>query len=806
MKRKYNSEYKGENLNHIAFPVGGIGAGMFTLQGPGSLGNFSLRNKPEISNEPNLFAALHLKGSGVTKVLEGQVPKHKIFRATGAGGGDSSGNGLPGRNYGLPRFSDCSFKAAFPFAEICLQDDDVPLNISTEGFSPFIPCDSFNSSLPFGSLRYTFSNNSDMEQECVFYFNSVNFVKTNDKSNSQINQIKNGFEFYQPETDNPGERLWFNVFTNEPANIDTAWFRGRWFDAVTMLWNDMSAGVSNNRRHEDNTSGCGATLSIPFKIKQNQSKTICLFITWYAPDSNIREGGGDCLCEGGCGKEERPKYSPWYSGQFASVNELNEYVQKNYGRLYKESKDFSDCLFGSDLPPEVLEAVSANLSILKSPTILRQKDGRIWGWEGCYDNAGCCGGSCTHVWNYAQALCNLFPDLERGMRQTEFFDSQSEEGHQQFRAALPIGGTEHNFHAASDGQLGCIIKAYREWRISGDKDWLKGIWGNVKQSLNYCISTWDKKEEGILKECHHNTYDIEFYGADIMCTSFYLGALLAAAKIAEELSDDEGKKYYSLYLKGRKFAEEKLFNGEYFVQETGCPDLEVMPKPESDYPEDTEYFKKYGPKYQYGTGCISDGVIGAWLSGLSGLGDIIDIKKIKSHLKSVYKYNFKKNLRKHANPQRPGYASGNEGGLLLCSWPRGGKPPLPFVYSDEVWTGIEYEVASYLISTGFVKEGLDIVKKCRSRYSGAVRNPFNEYECGHWYARAMSSYALLQAFSGAFYDAVSKTLYLKPQIKGDFKCFISTASGYGYAGIKNGAPFIKVKKGNINVEKFDLVK
>jgi hypothetical protein len=184
---------------------------------------------------------------------------------------------------------------------------------------------------------------------------------------------------------------------------------------------------------------------------------------------------------------------------------------------------------------------------------------------------------------------------------------------------------------------------------------------------------------------------------------------------------------------------------------------------------------------------------------------VVDAKKIASHLKSIHKYNLKKDLSAHANPQRPGFACGKEGGLVICTWPKGGDLSLPFVYSDEVWTGIEYQVASHLMLMGLVEEGLDIVRACRDRYDGRIRNPFNEYECGHWYARAMSSYALLQGMSGARYDAVDKILYLKPSIKGDFRCFLSTATGYGTVGVKNGKPFLEVKSGKIDCKEIKLM-
>jgi hypothetical protein len=169
----------------------------------------------------------------------------------------------------------------------------------------------------------------------------------------------------------------------------------------------------------------------------------------------------------------------------------------------------------------------------------------------------------------------------------------------------------------------------------------------------------------------------------------------------------------------------------------------------------------------------------------------------------VHRYNLKKDLSDHADPQRPGFALGAEGGLLLCTWPQGGALSLPFVYSNEVWTGIEYQAAAHMISAGLVDEGMDIVRTTAARYDGRVRNPFDQYECGHWYARALASYALLQAFSGARYDAVTSTLYLRPVVRGDFRSFLSTATGFGTVGVKDGKPFLEVASGTIPYQKIE---
>ena len=85
-----------------------------------------------------------------------------------------------------------------------------------------------------------------------------------------------------------------------------------------------------------------------------------------------------------------------------------------------------------------------------------------------------------------------------------------------------------------------------------------------------------------------------------------------------------------------------------------------------------------------------------------------------------------------------------------------------------------------------------------------MRNPFDELECGHWYARAMSSYALLYSLTGARYDAVDRVLYLSPRVKGDWRAFLCTATGYGTVGIKDGKPFIEVRSGTILVERIEV--
>jgi hypothetical protein len=218
-----------------------------------------------------------------------------------------------------------------------------------------------------------------------------------------------------------------------------------------------------------------------------------------------------------------------------------------------------------------------------------------------------------------------------------------------------------------------------------------------------------------------------------------------------------------------------------------------------------QLLKREGPKYQYGSGCLSDGVIGAWMARIYGIDTPLARDHVRQTLQAIFKHNFKTDLSQHANAQRPGFAMGHEPGLLVCSWPRGGKPTLSLMYSDEVFTGIEYQVASHLIAEGFVKEGLTIVKALRSRYDGRIRNPWNEYECGNYYARAMASYALLGALAGFRYSAVERTLWFGPQLSiRPFQTFFSTASGFGAIVQDARTVRIELLEGELRIEKLVL--
>ena len=823
--------FQGDRTTQIAMPIGGMGAGCICLNGYGGLQDFSIWNRPATTALPEgyspskaAFAILHVKGAKpITKLVEGPFPVLKIYD-----------QGLQGEGYrgggfeGFPRFGECELKGEFPFAEVSISDSFVPVRVSLLAWNPFIPLDDRNSSIPCAILEYTLHNASPERVEYEFSYHLSHLAPGcgEDESHSRNTVIPDRGVFLNnvepPNSEAHGSAALIAI--GETPRIKGMWLRSRgWkFDSLSALWREVSTGTftANGGSNAIDTKGRnGGSILCAGALASGESRTHRVAVAWHFPNCYLQVGGlgkqADTQGAPGCrslADDAPPLWRPFYASTWNDAREVALYVEQNYATLRGRTLAFKQALFSSTLPSYVLDAVSANLSILKSPTVLRLENGDLWGWEGCFPDAGCCHGSCTHVWNYAQAFPHLYPKLERTLRELEFVRSMDENGHVAFRSALPAGPVRHDFHAASDGQLGGIMKLFRDWQISGDQDWLKKMYPLAKRSLDYCIRTWDPDHRGALFEPHHNTYDIEFWGADGMCTSIYLGALSAFGQMAQAVGQPEDAKFYDeLAHRCAGFLDGQLFNGEYYEQKVQYQGLrntsfaELVAKVDGHSSEMEQLLKREGPKYQYGTGCVSDGVIGAWMGRMYGIDMPLSHEHVRSALQSIFKNNFKTDLSQHANAQRPGYAMGHEPGLLLCSWPHGGKPTLPFVYSDEVWTGIEYQVASHLISEGFVHEGLTIVKALRSRYDGRVRNPWNEYECGNYYARAMASYALLAALSGFRYSAVWRTLWFGPQLNvRPFKTLFSTATGFGTISLEGRNLRIEMLEGELPLVKLVL--
>jgi uncharacterized protein (DUF608 family) len=767
--------FRGQNLSQIAFPLGGIGTGTVSLGGRGNLQDWEIFNRPAKGlNLPFTFFAVRVKSDDgyLAKVLESRLlPSY------------TSSHGLPNsRVSGLPRLDSASFRGEYPFAYIEFSDRDLPLEIQLEAFNPLIPLDDFNSGLPIAIFYFTLKNRSYTVLEGTLAFSMLNPVGYDGKvSLRNIYGVNNRFapcfgsnlnEFIE-EAPLRGIRMSNLKYKKEDplyGSIAVAttwkditytlrWLRSGWFDDLQDFWDQFRTEerLKEEKFPEPSPEGQTdvATLGLNFELLPGEEVKLPVFLAWffpYLPEEITKYLRLEPL-------KEDIRLKTYYSTKFDDAWGVAKYTVENLKTLENQTRKFHDLLFSSTLPSYVLDAISSQISTIRTNTCFRTEDGRFYGFEGCSDNEGCCPMNCTHVWNYEQTLAYLFPQLERTMREVEFLYNTDEIGKMSFRTILPLGTGRWGFKPAADGQMGSIMRLYREWKLSGDDEFLKKLWHNVKKALEFAWIEWDKDRDGVMEGEQHNTYDIEFYGPNTMTGLFYLGALKASSEMAEYLGEKEKSgEYLELFQKGSKRIVEELFNGEYFIQ---------------------KYDRSKGYKYQYGDGCLSDQLLGEWLSATIGLGDLIPEEYTKKALKAIFNYNWKDNLSDHSNCQRT-YALNDEKGLILCTWPRGNREKFPFPYSDEVWTGFEYQVASHLIYEGFIKEGLTIVRALRERFDGLKRNPWDEPECGHHYARAMASWALLLALSGYEYDGRNFAVSFKPRLNlSNFRCFFSTDSGWG---------------------------
>jgi len=485
----------------------------------------------------------------------------------------------------------------------------------------------------------------------------------------------------------------------------------------------------------------------------------------------------------------------------------------------RSSTPMIEISFGQERPLCASARITPMVMKLLSATIIRLEGGEVWGWEGQHIREGSCEGSCTHVWNYQQALAYLFPALERSLRETEFTYNQLPSGGLTFRQRLPLGSGFDVIGPCADGHFGAPIKAYREWKNSGDDCWLKRYWPNIRRAMEYAWSPdnpdrWDPDKTGVLWGRQHHTLDMELFGPNSWLTSMYLAALKAASIMAAAVGEaDFSAECASLAAKGGAYVDASLFNGRYFAQKIALDDRSALESFDEgrkagvlrDSFMEAYWSNEYGEiKYQIGGGCLTDQILGQWHADLAGLGDLFSPRKIDAALRSIFKENFLPSLRDHFNPCRV-YAYEDEAGLLVCTWPEGTeKPATPVPYAEEVWTGLEYMLASHLIGRGLIEEGLRIVRAARARHDGARRNPWNDIECGSYYARALSSYALVNAYIGLSFDQRIGEIGFRPARKGDGVYFWSAGRGWGEIEFRGPRATLRVKGGELLVSRLGL--
>ncbi len=759
--------YDQQHLAHIALPLGGIGTGTVSLGGRGNLCDWEIMNRPGKGFVP-------MRGSfGPFFAVFVQTPDGKTLAKAAEGPIDLSAyensHGSTTPNHGLPRFRHCSFAAAYPLGQVALSDPDMPIDIRLEAFNPLVPGDAETSGVPVAILRYILHNKTDQRLVASVCGNMPNSVgidgsgQTKDWKGDLIATGGRANRNHYREADNVrgifmnsegvAERAeqWGTIALATTADGAVShrlsWIASGWGRSPLDFWDDFSADGRLEARQPTGEDTPMASLAVQVEVPPQDDAAVTFLIAWHFPNRMTWTPKG----------VDEDRIGNYYATRYADAWDVAQKVAAQLKRLEADTVRFVRTFCNSDLPEVVKEAALFNLSSLRSQTCFRTQDGRFYGFEGCSNRGGCCHGSCTHVWNYEHATAFLFGSLARSMREVEFAHATDDNGLMSFRVNLPVGRAREFGKAAADGQMGCLMKLYRDWQLSGDDRMLDSLWPHAKKAVEFCWieGGWDADKDGVMEGCQHNTMDVEYYGPNPQMGLWYLGALRAAEEMARHQGDEAfAATCRSLFEQGSRWIDENLFNGEYYEHHIRPPKDRSAVAPALLVGMGAADLSK--PDYQLGSGCLVDQLVGQYTAHVCGLGYLAKPEHVRKTLASIMKCNYRESLYDHFNCMRS-FAMDGESALLMASYPKD-RPENPFPYFSEVMTGFEYTAAVGMLQEGMIDDGLKCIANIRDRYDGRKRSPFDEAECGHHYARAMASWAAVPALTGFLYSAVDKTM------------------------------------------------
>ena len=821
--------YTGGRTRHIAFPLGGIGAGGLSMSGSGRLVDWSIRNRPALQsfNGYSHFAIKAERDGELVdaRVLNGPYDLDPSGSPSVRPMFDGFGHGANRETLvGVPHFRDVAFYGRFPTADLVFRDERFPGAVRLTAWSPFIPHEDRDSSMPVALFEWEIANTTDHDLSYTLAGTLGNYgANSGDHRFSKQDGIAS---LHLAASDNaalPEPQRGNVTIATDAKDVDHTdhHFRGQWFDDLAVFWKEFARPGRLPERHYDEPRRSRhmrlmpehGTLAARVTVPAGERRRVRFAIAWSFPVGDIY-WAYRTKPDGVVPDRPTPHWRNYYATQWADSTACATDALKRWDALQAATLAFRDGLFGSSLPPAVVDAASATLALLRTATCIRLEGGELWAWEGQHTRDGSCEGSCTHVWNYQQALPHLFPAIERTLRETEFAYNQLPSGGLTFRQKLPLGSGFDAIGPCADGHFGAIIKTYRDWKLGGGTAWLRGLWPALVRAMTYAWSfdnpdRWDPEGTGLLSGRQHQTLDMELFGPNAWLGTMYVAALLATAEMAEALGDEAlAKRCGELGRAGAAAIDSELFNGHWFVQRVDLSDRGVLTPFDTgraagvlaDGMMETYWSDEFHElKYQMGEGCVSDQILGQWHAEVAGIGRFLDDGKVDAALRAVYRNNFRTSLADHFNPCRT-YGYEDEGGLLIATYPDGIRQPMVAApYAEEVWTGIEYASASHMIMRGLVDEGLEIVQAVRRRYDGSRRNPWNEIECGSYYARSMSAWQLVNAFSGLQADTIAGRLCFAPRLEGDGSLFWSAGTAFGTLKRSGQAHIITVLGGVLDV-------
>jgi uncharacterized protein (DUF608 family) len=745
---------------NAGIPLGGIGAGSFELRPDGYCYAWHLMN-----NRP--------WGSGpATACMERQGLRFAALCDDGGGwrflnlglhhGIDPSADGWYWLTdpYHLPWVTHpdtIEYRARFPLAELAYRFNDAPLEVSLEAWSPFTPGDAAASNTPGAVFSFTLRNRSAKPMRACLVSLVKNPVGYDHPNRPCIVRVIEEADFTA-------------LVMGRDGLPDGATSRG---ELVLALSGPAAAGCSHQRHPRTardlwdplqetgrlegidcaasdgavgdagaTTAGNGPTgfqrhaLAAHIDLVPGEVKEVHVLVAWHFPVFREQEQEVHPSAEqpDRCCGRQATDIGVQYAERFADALAVARWLHAGRADLRRRTRAFADGLRESSLPAWEIEAIAASLSVLLR-SAWWDRAGRFGIWEGI----GCCGLQTIDVGHYGSfPVLQFFPELDAAANRLSATNR------------LPDQQVPHllrgNFSAV-DSRLGVrgridlpaqyILAIWRYVRWTGDLAEGRCQWPVLKANLALLEGT-DANGDGLPdNQGKDQTYDqFPIYGTGSFVSGLYLAALRAMTDLAGLLGEP-AEPYRERSARLAPVFEAQLWNGAY-------------------------YNLSHDPVAgKANTGCMTDQVNGDWFLRQSGGGALLDDTRTICALRSVIQHN-----------QR---SAGRAAWLANCSWPQGGEPTrISRRTSDQIntpWSGTEYAFAAHCALLGLREEARAIARDVWQRYETAGMR-YNHVECGQYYYRWMSAWALYNAEFGLAWDAIERRLDLAPGGK-DLRCIVA---------------------------------
>lgn len=703
-------------LKYVGMPIGGCFAGTVYIGGDGKLWNWDILNQfheGTVARKPVTFSTETMRERDGANYVD--PPEQQSFFQT-----IFSLNDIPLSQKGGWKIT---FRGEYPTATVTYENEDFLVTLTA--FSPFIPLQIDKSSYPSVVMDYSIRAKKKEIKKAILTctFEHPGLILSEKSARGKTFETKS-----------------LGKWRAAHAVCDPA------MGSRLPDFGDFCVATENGKIEEPhNTNLPVAKVTRELNLQPDREIKATFVLSWNFPNTTL---------PGPLKGQKR-----WYSSQWKDSFAVTESLTKDLASLRKATFKWRDTWYDSTLPHWFLSRTLINISTLATNTCYRFANGRFWFWEG----VGCCEGTCTHVWSYAQAIAYLFPEVERSLRKDiDFGMAFQENGVINYRA-------EFGQHIAHDGQCGCILRSYREHLNSPDNSFLASIYPRLKKSMQFLMSE-DKDQDGLLEGSQYNTLDAAWYGPMAWISSMFIAAMKACVEMASLMKDESFATECRIRAEtGSRSMIEKLYNGEYFIQIA-----------DPNHPEANATT----------IGCHIDQLYGQTWTNWLGISGVTKGPEVKTALSSLYKYNFFKNVgvyRRQTKVQGGRwYAMPGESGLVMTTFPKGGseratgagRDAWAAMYFNECMTGFEYQAASCMISEGLVDEGLTIVRAIHDRYNPRKRNPYNEIECSDHYGRAMASFGAYLALTGWQSVNGKEPKFDRSKVK-DLKCAFISPKGWG---------------------------